>query len=467
MFTHEKLTPKQLFYLVLAVLLIVLFGLSVYQHTHFNRNVKINSVPVGGLTVNKALAKVQSHRRNIKVYVNGDLVYQKRDQDSGFSSADQGRIKDAQRRQHTFFPSHKSQNLIVQPSDLDKSPQSSIDSAVNNKIKELNQSRQPSRNAYAKYNNGKVYIVPAVQGDQYSRKGLAEQVNYRFPNGTIRLHPSYIKPITGKSQTVQNEKQHLTKMKGNTVNYQVQGHSYHLTANDIVSTATYRNGHYHFETSPTNNTVAKINHNQATLGNSFTFKTPNDNTIKTASGGNYGWKISAKKAGNSLSSALANGQQQINASHDLVGKGFNHHGTGYTTTSNHGLGNTYAVVSLNQQHAWFYEKGKCVMSEDIVSGSDTKSDRTPKGVWYIMYQQSPSVLRGTNDNGSKYSSPVQYWSPFTLSGCGFHDASWRHDWSKTAYKETGGGSHGCINMHPENAGIGSHALSKGEPVIIY
>ena len=107
------------------------------------------------------------------------------------------------------------------------------------------------------------------------------------------------------------------------------------------------------------------------------------------------------------------------------------------------------------------------MSTDIVSGSDNAGNKTPKGVWYIMYQQTPSVLRGTNDDGSKYSSPVQYWSPFTLSGCGFHDASWRHDWSKTAYKKNGGGSHGCINMHPENAGDGFHDLTKGEPVIIY
>lgn len=467
MFKHQRLTTKQLLYSTLAVLLILLFGLSVYQHTHFNRNVKINNVPVGGLTVSKTLAKVESRNRTIKVYVNNDLVYEQKYQLSGFSNQDKGRLKDAQRKQHTFFPSHKSRNLIVRPAGLDQSPKREINAAVNKKLNKLNQSRQPSRNAYAKYSHGQVYIVPSVQGDQYSRKGLAQQVNYQLPNGTIHLHPSYIKPLTARSQTVQNEKQHLTKMKENTVNYQVQGHSYHLTASDIIATATYRNGHYHFNTSPAKATIAKINHKQANLGKSFTFKTPNGHTIHTASGGNYGWKIDDKQAGNSLASALANNKQQLNAVHDLTGKGFNHHGTGYRTTSNYGIGNTYAVVSLNQQHAWFYEKGKCVLSENIVSGSDTKSDRTPKGVWYIMYQQSPSVLKGQNDDGSNYASKVQYWSPFTMSGCGFHDASWRTDWSKDEYKKANGGSHGCINMRPSVAGKAYHHLHVNEPVIIY
>ncbi len=56
---------------------------------------------------------------------------------------------------------------------------------------------------------------------------------------------------------------------------------------------------------------------------------------------------------------------------------------------------------------------------------------------------------------------------FTDSGCGFHDASWRHDWSKQAYLAKGGGSHGCINMHPDVAGQAFHDLQKNEPVIIY
>lgn len=106
-----------------------------------------------------------------------------------------------------------------------------------------------------------------------------------------------------------------------------------------------------------------------------------------------------------------------------------------------------------------------MLESDIVSGTNNEGNKTPKGVWYIMYQQSPSVLRGQNDDGSSYASKVNYWSPFTETGCGFHDASWRHNWSKTAYLNDG--SHGCINMQPSIAGQAYHDLEKDEPVIVY
>ncbi|KRO14421.1 hypothetical protein IV62_GL000998 [Lactobacillus helveticus] len=81
------------------------------------------------------------------------------------------------------------------------------------------------------------------------------------------------------------------------------------------------------------------------------------------------------------------------------------------------------------------------------------------------YKESPSTLRGTNDDGSSYASPVKYWMPFTLSGCGFHDASWRTDWSKKAYLR--GGSHGCVNVKPSEIRKVWNNISKNEPVIIY
>ena len=74
----------------------------------------------------------------------------------------------------------------------------------------------------------------------------------------------------------------------------------------------------------------------------------------------------------------------------------------------------------------------------------SKGDQTPRGVWYIHYKQSPSTLRGTND---------------------FHDASWRTDWSKTAYLR--GGSHGCVNVKPSEIRSVWNNISKNEPVIIY
>lgn len=463
----RNLTLKKAIIAVLLALLLVLLGMHIYQRTHFNKNVSINNIPVGGLSAQQAYKKVKQTKRKSRVYVGQKLVYEGPTTSSGVKPADREKITRALHRQYTLFPSNKRENLLVEPAALSKSSLSDINAAVANQIKQLNAGRTAPRDAYAVYKNGKVTVVPAVKGTQYSDYGLYKKMAREYVNGTVHLTPKFITPLAASSSTVQKEKKLLTQLKNRSVTYRVQNKLYRFTTADVISQATYRHGQYHFETGRIKARINKINTKQATLGKSFKFKTNTGKVIKTTNQGTYGWKISSKQAGQSLAQALAAGQRVVNAKNDIYGKGYSHRGTGYSNISNNGLGKTYVVVSLAKQHAWFYKKGKCVLSTDIVSGTDNSGNRTPKGVWYIMYQQTPSVLRGTNDDGSKYSSPVQYWSAFTLSGCGFHDASWRHNWSKTAYKQSGGGSHGCINMHPENAGMAFHALSVGEPVIIY
>lgn len=463
----DKLTLKRLIITILGMLMVLLLGMHVHQKTHFNKNVKINSIPVGGLTVQQAYSKVSNTRRKPKIYINKKLVYSGESTDSGFKLSDKSRFSKALHYQYTFFPSQKHENLLVEPANLDKSALNSIDSAIVARIHQLNIGRKAPHDAYAVYQNNKVSVVPAVNGTRYSEQRLCNTANKEFVNGTVYLTPKVITPLSANSRVVQGEKKHLSKLRDRSVVYQVQKTKYNFKASNVISKATYQHGKYHFETNNVKTKIDNINNKQATLGKSFKFRTDSGNVITTSNQGTYGWKISSKQAGQTLAKALTDNDRSVNAETDIYGKGYSHLGTGYSVVNNHGLGNTYVAVSLAKQHAWFYKDGKCVLSTDIVSGSDDANNRTPKGVWYIMYQQTPSVLRGTNDGGSKYSSPVQYWSPFTLSGCGFHDASWRHNWSKTAYKQTHGGSHGCINMHPENAGDGFHALTKGEPVIIY
>ena len=463
----DKLTLKKLIIITLGMLMVFLLGMHLHQKTHFNKNVKINNIPVGGLTVQQAYNKVSNTKRKSKIYINKKLVYSGKSTDSGFKLSDKERFSKALHYQYTFFPSRKHENLLVEPADLDKSALNNIDSAIVARIHQLNIGRKAPRDAYAVYQNNKVSVIPAIDGTQYSEQGLCNIANKEFVNGTIHLTPKVITPLSANSKAVQDEKEHLSKLQNRSVVYQVQKTKYNFKASNVISKATYQHGKYNFETDNVKSKIANINNKQATLGKSFKFRTDSGKVISTSNQGTYGWKISSKQAGQTLSKALANNVKSVNAENDIYGKGYSHLGTGYSAVNNHGLGNTYVAVSLAKQHAWFYKNGKCVLSTDIVSGSDDANNRTPKGVWYIMYQQTPSVLRGTNDDGSKYSSPVQYWSPFTLSGWGFHDASWRHNWAKTAYKQTHGGSHGCINMHPENAGDGFHALTKGEPVIIY
>ncbi|MDL2056506.1 L,D-transpeptidase [Limosilactobacillus reuteri] len=448
-----------------ALLIIMIAGMTVHQKNHFNKNVTINNVAVGGLTAKQAFEKVKGTSGATKIYVDNKLVYQTKSMKANFSNNDEQKFNQALKKQFTFFPSHKATNLSIKPDNFDQNSLNIAKNKLTNKVQQLNTGRKAPVDAYAVYQNEKVSIVPAVKGNKYDLQNAVNQLNNQAGSTKINITLHKEQPIAANSKTVKNEEKQLNKLKGKKVTYLVQNEKYSFTTNQIITRATYQSGKYHFDTTALNKRVKKINEKHATLDKPFKFKTHSGAEITTTANGSYGWKISEKKAGNSLTKAIIDGRQEVDGEHDIEGKGYNTAGLGYNVISNNGIGDTYAEVSLADQRAYFYKDGKCVLETDIVSGTNNEGNKTPKGVWYIMYQQSPSVLRGQNDDGSSYASKVNYWSPFTLTGCGFHDASWRHNWSKTAYLSDG--SHGCINMQPSVAGQAFHDLKQNEPVIIY
>lgn len=448
-----------------ALLIIMIAGMTVHQKNHFNKNVTINNIAVGGLTAKQAFDKVKGTSGATKVYVDNKLVYQTKSMKANFSNNDEQKFNQALKKQFTFFPSYKATNLSIKPDNFDQDSFNIAKNKLTNEVHQLNASRKAPVDAYAVYQNEKVSVVPAVKGNKYDLQNAVNQLNNQAGSTKINITLHKEQPIATNSKTVKNEEKQLNKLKGKKVTYLVQNEKYNLTTNQIITRATYQNGKYHFDTTALNKQVKKINEKHATLDKPFKFRTHSGAEITTTANGSYGWKISEKKAGNSLTKAIIDGRQEVDGEHDIEGKGYNTAGLGYNVTSNNGIGDTYAEVSLADQRAYFYKDGKCVLETDIVSGTNNEGNKTPKGVWYIMYQQSPSVLRGQNDDGSSYASKVNYWSPFTLTGCGFHDASWRHNWSKTAYLSDG--SHGCINMQPSVAGQAFHDLKQNEPVIIY
>lgn len=447
-----------------TLLVVIVAGMYVHQKNHFNKNVTINNIAVGGLTAKQAFDKIKKTAGSTKVYVDDKLVYQSKPTKADFTN-DEGKFTQALKKQFTLFPSHKNINISVKPSNFDESSLDTAKTVVTEKVEHLNKTRQAPVDAYAVYKKEKVTVISAVNGNKYDLKNAVSQLNNQAGSNKINITLHHEKPIEANSKTVQNEKQQLAKLKGKEVTYLVQDKKYNLSSDQIITKATYKNGKYNFDTAALNDHVKEINEKQATLGKPFKFKTHSGTEITTAADGSYGWKISTKKAADSLTKAIIDGQKEVKADHDLIGNGYNTKGLGYNVTANNGIGDTYAEVSLADQRAYFYRDGKCVLTADIVSGTNNEGNKTPKGVWYIMYQQSPSVLRGQNDDGSNYASKVNYWSPFTETGCGFHDASWRNNWSKTAYLKDG--SHGCINMHPSVAGQAYHDLEQNEPVIVY
>lgn len=267
-------------------------------------------------------------------------------------------------------------------------------------------------------------------------------------------------------------KKKLTKLNNAETNYKIAGKNYHLKADDLIDQASYKNGKYNFENvSKLTKKLNQIDKDVSTLHKSYKFTVPEGNKVhgKTISVTNksYGWGVYVKKAQAAIEDAFMTGKKSIDGSNYIYGLGYSTYAHGYDK-ANHDIGHNYVVVSIKKQEIWVVRKGKvAVHLTDVVTGTYNggKGNRTPTGVWYIMYKESPSTLRGFNDDGSKYASKVQYWMPFTLTGCGFHDASWRTDWSKDAYLS--GGSHGCVNIRPAEIHSVWHNVIKDEAVIVY
>lgn len=455
------------FLVVIIALLVVVIGFNWWhQAHHFNKNTTINGINVRGLTTKQALEKVKSTKNDNKVYLNGKLIYDGPDSDSTFTSADQTKIQNAFHKQFTFFPSRKVHSLHVTPTKQENTQDAAKKAAVLANVQQENKGRQAPVDAYAELKDGKVITHKGQKGNKIDEQLILNQLSSQSINSEIHLNSKEQQPLSVNSKVVQNQKKQLQKLVNKKVDYRVEKTTYHFTTDNVITSATYKNGSYQFNTTAVNKKINEINKKQATLGKAFKFKTPDGKDITTEKGGSYGWKISPKRAGQTLAKAIADDKDSVSAKSDIYGIGYNTRGTGYGVTENDGIGNTYAVISIADQHAWFYKNGKCVDDVDVVTGKmSNKADQTPKGVWYIMYKQSPSVLKGTSDDGSKYSSKVQYWAQFTNSGCGFHDASWRHNWSKTAYLNDG--SNGCANMHPSDAAGAYNSLEVNEPVVIY
>ena len=122
-------------------------------------------------------------------------------------------------------------------------------------------------------------------------------------------------------------------------------------------------------------------------------------------------------------------------------------------------GGTYIEINLNTQHLWFYKKGELLLSTPFVSGCVAENNHTPTGVYQIYGKSSDLYLVGPT-----WRDWVSYWMPF-YGGYGMHDATWRDEFGGDIYLYEG--SHGCVNLPLEAAGIIYNNAPIGTRVIIY
>lgn len=131
-----------------------------------------------------------------------------------------------------------------------------------------------------------------------------------------------------------------------------------------------------------------------------------------------------------------------------------------TTRSTYNIGDTYVEIDMTNQMLYYYKDGLCAFSTQIVTGNTSNGNATPQGVYKILNKATDTNLVGKN-----YVSHVDYWVPFKGNSIGIHDASWRSKFGGDIFLTKG--SHGCINVPPENMKLLYPMLQVGTPVITF
>jgi Uncharacterized protein conserved in bacteria len=416
------------------------------------------------MTVNQAVKKLSAATLKNELYVGKALILNGKDTKTGFAAADFSHFQDLLKKQWTLWPSAKKVQFALLPEKTNRYPMQTMKQEAVLKIRALNKTLKAPRDAQAVLRNGRIIIIPSVDGNQYNTKELLKAYEGQKYSSVIRLNPVLLKPVRADSVIVKNEKKKLQMLMQQSVSYQLQSKPYEFKASDLIRNASVsKNMKVTLDTGGIAAKLAALNRTYSTLNKDFLFRTHSGATISVR-GQTYGWALSVSEETKRIEQAFLQGTDSLKA-YNVYGLGYSTYGIGYHTTANHGIGYSYAEVSIKDQRIWIYKNGQMVLTTNVVTGKHVTQEDTPTGLWYIEYKQSPSVLKGSEAGNPHYSVKVKYWAPFTLGGVGFHDAGWRQNWSSTAYLSQGSG--GCVNTPPKVMGQLYNSLEQNEPVIVY
>lgn len=329
-------------------------------------------------------------------------------------------------------------------------------------IRQLNcfdqtQMQEPQNASISKYNKaeGNYQIIPENNGNVLKEKKaeetILEAVHELEKKVDLTREDCYeVAEVTSEDEVLQKQRDTMNTYVKTTITYQF-GDSEEVVDGSVISKwlRINKNDKVVFRKKKIAEYVATLRRKYDTIFRSRKFKTSYGKTV-TVEGGDYGWWMDYRKEEKEL-------LKQIKA-----GKSGERTPEYYQTAESYGpkdYGNSYIEINLAMQHVFLYLDGKKVWESDCVTGNSARGFDTPVGTYGITYKEENATLVGEN-----YATPVKYWMPFN-GNIGLHDASWRSRFGGEEYKRNG--SHGCVNLPPENAKELFKYVEKGMPVICY
>ena len=323
-------------------------------------------------------------------------------------------------------------------------------------------------NAYVSFVNSEFTIVPETEGNELNTKEAYQMICRAIDNDAAEVDlesdPNAYKKadVTKESSELQNMVNTYKNLTKANITYTFGDETVTLDGNTIKNWLQFDEKGQLLQNDEAFRQhvvdyVAQLAADHDTVGTERQFQTTSGRTVYVY-GSAYGWKIDQDKEVAQLMQEIQSGTQTTRE--PVYSMRANAHGI-------NDLGDTYIEVDLTEQYMWYYQNGNIIFQSEIVSGLPSDPDRkTPPGIFTLNSKSSPSVLRGemTANGTYSYEQPVTYWMPFN-GGIGFHDADWQPYFGGDRYLT--GGSHGCINLPPENAGQLYSLIQYDVPIICF
>lgn len=454
---------KRIVIIGLTVLLVVVSFYSFKSIQYADRflpKTEINHIDVGGLTVDQANKKIDAELSDapFAIQLNNTLWKKIKRSEFGWQQDYMNELIGIKEQQAPFTWGIRlfsgSQHQLASTYD-----QTQVNQLIENfgaTLLQANLTRIPTKNASIEWGKKSFVIVPEKKGNTIDVAAVQKVLKQNLENGkqSVDAEDYYAQPVLTKNDSnLKKQKDKLNQFAKMKASYTISGQQVKIPSTELQSwLTTNEQAEISLNQEKVTAFVTKLNDEYNTKVNATQFNSTRRGSVAVPAG-IYSWSVNIPAEVNELSAQI------------LKGEDFNRvpivesDAPNVQTT----IGNTYMEIDLQNQHMWYYKEGNVQFETDIVSGKP--STPTPPGLNYLVSKSTDQVLRGFNDDGSKYASPVSYWMPIDHTGVGIHDSNWQSAYGGDLWLSRG--SHGCLNTPPERMAELYPILEVGTPVFVF
>ncbi|HJF19839.1 MAG TPA: L,D-transpeptidase family protein [Enterococcus columbae] len=431
-----------------------------FYSKHFLPNTQVEAVEISNMSLEQAKKTMadKNKTQTLQLLLDNQVVKEINKSDFGMQADFKDTLKSTLKKQNPWSwgsALFKDNHVKNDTASFDNEILDQKLAELKTELEQLNQGRTTTQDAQITKDASGFVITNEVVGNTFSVDEALKAIKKDLLNGQNKLNlNNYIHQPTIKANDskLQEQLAALNKIAQITANYSINGTTFQIPNELIADWLNYENNQVTINQEKVQAYVQQLADQYNTSTNPTSFNSTKRGVVSVPAG-TLSWSIQVADEAKALADQIMQG---ANFTRSPITKGS-------AKASQPLVGNTYIEVDLTNQHMWYYKDGALVLETDVVTGKPTTP--TPKGVDYVWKKERNATLKGTNDDGSKYESPVSYWMPIDWTGVGIHDSDWQPAYGGNLWQTRG--SHGCVNTPPSVMAQLYAAVEVGTPVLIF